>query len=118
MSELRTTRRLSREEVAKIEIGRTTVRRPVAWGLIATFLATIYAVPVSQHVHEVRAAFAQRPGLTWRQPGLYLPRCYEILGAVPRAWRAVRCGPAEEGLFRRAKKANDRVLLREIDEYT
>ncbi len=114
----RTKQQLSREEVAKIEIGRTTVGRAVAWGLIAAFVATVYAVPIGQHVHEIRAAFARRPGLSWRQPGLYLPRCYEIFSSVPRAWRAVRGRPAEGSLFRRTKQANDEILLREIDEYT
>jgi hypothetical protein len=114
----RTKQQLSREDVAKIEIGRTTVRRPVAWGLIAAFVATVYAVPIGQHVHEVRAAFARRPGLTWRQVPLYLPQCYDIFRSVPRAWRAVLGGPEELSLFRRTKRANDQILLREIDEYT
>jgi len=116
-------RRLTREEVAKREIGHTEVSPRVAWGLTLLFLATVFVVPVGQHVYEIRRAFAQRPDVTWDQPARYLPRCYDIFASIPRAWEEARQGRAGDGagvvgLFRRVKRANDRVLLRDINEYT
>ncbi len=45
--------RLSREEAAMIEVGHTDVARPVAWCLIAAFLAVTFSVPVAQNVWEL-----------------------------------------------------------------
>ena len=117
-------RQRTREEVAKIEIGHTAISRRLAWALIALFVGTIFAVPIGQQVYEVRRAVAQRPGLSWSRAGAYLPRCYDIFRSVPRAWRAVRDGGGAvddagvAGLFRRVKRANDRVLLPDIQQYT
>jgi alginate O-acetyltransferase complex protein AlgJ len=45
--------RLSREEIAKREIGRTDVNPTVAWMMVVLFLVTIAAVPAIQSVEEV-----------------------------------------------------------------
>lgn len=124
MGEQANNRKLSREEVAKREIGHTAVRPGVAWALIVLFVATVFAVPVAQHVHEIRSAFAAEADLTWDRPAGYLPRCYDIVYSLPRAWRVLtgraRAGGAgpDAPVFRRFQAANDRVLLRDIHRHT
>jgi alginate O-acetyltransferase complex protein AlgJ len=48
--------RLSREEIAKREIGRTDISPPLAKAMVAVFLATILAVPTIQSIHEILGA--------------------------------------------------------------
>jgi hypothetical protein len=45
--------KLSREEVALIELGQTTISKSTAIALVATLLVTIIIVPVLQHIHEL-----------------------------------------------------------------
>ncbi|HVW02120.1 MAG TPA: hypothetical protein VHB77_17345, partial [Planctomycetaceae bacterium] len=63
---------LSREEIAKREIGHTDIRPVTAWTLTVAFLATIVVVPTVQAVHELRQAPAGR-----------LPRCCSLFGELP-----------------------------------
>jgi hypothetical protein len=46
------TEKLTREDVAKLEIGHTDIERPVALFLVAIFLAAVFGVPLIQHVIE------------------------------------------------------------------
>jgi hypothetical protein len=46
--------RLSREEIAKREIGRTDISPTLAWVMVLVFLATITAVPLIQSIQELR----------------------------------------------------------------
>jgi alginate O-acetyltransferase complex protein AlgJ len=45
--------RLSREEIAKREIGRTEISPALAWVMVAVFLTTIIAVPTTQSIQEI-----------------------------------------------------------------
>ncbi|MFT4839872.1 MAG: hypothetical protein ACI8UD_001785 [Planctomycetota bacterium] len=45
--------KLSREDVAMIELGQTTISRSTAIALVATLLVTILIVPIVQHIHEI-----------------------------------------------------------------
>ena len=47
---------LSREEIAKREIGQTNIQPAVAWFLVMAFLGTLIAVPAIQLVHELRTS--------------------------------------------------------------
>lgn len=84
---------LSREEVAKIEVGRTDVSRPVAAALAALFLFVICAPPLVQAVHDFRARRAE-----------------------PRAPMARAMPETSGGLVRRALRANS-ALLRRMHEF-
>lgn len=113
-------RKLSREELAHIEIGHTDIRPGVAWAATILFLLTIVAVPAAQHVYEIRQAFNDNPAASWSRPSTILPRCYDIFGSLSRTWDAIsRSGPdAGDSLLNRVRLANNRVLLRDITEYT
>ncbi len=107
-------RRLTREEIAKIEVGRTDVSRRVAWGLILAFLATVFSVPVAQHAYELRAALTGD-----REPTL--PQCYDIFDTLPRAWESIFNGEGDSpraSVFSRIRRTNDEIVLRDIQEYT
>lgn len=84
---------LSREEVAKIEVGHTDVSRPVAAALAALFLFVICAPPLVQAVHDLRVRRAER--------------------RVPPARATTGAGG---GLVRRALRANS-ALLRRMHEF-
>jgi alginate O-acetyltransferase complex protein AlgJ len=45
-------RPLTREEQAKLEIGHTTISRPVAWMLVIALFAVIFAEPVVQTIYD------------------------------------------------------------------
>lgn len=59
----------SREEQANLEVGHTTITRPQIIFLVVMFLAVIIAVPLIQHISELRT------GAT--------PQAYDILRAGP-----------------------------------
>ncbi len=67
--------KLSREEIAKREIGHTEVKPKVAWLLTGAFLAMIFAVPVLQHADEI-----------CRQART--PQAYDIFRGLPRVLKA------------------------------
>ncbi|HUU68102.1 MAG TPA: hypothetical protein VM186_01145, partial [Planctomycetota bacterium] len=98
---------LPREEIAKIEIGHTSVSRRTAVVLVALFLATIAAVPAVQHVYEI---FLLQPGSSDSR----IPQCYGILGSIPRA---VKTAETEEGSAFARVLAADRSMLRDISEF-
>ena len=74
----------SREQLARIQIGRTAIRRPTAWLLIGLFLATIAAPGLWQHGHALRVYLADRAAdepTAWRDAR---PAVHEITDLLPR----------------------------------
>ena len=57
--------RLSREEIAKREIGRTDISPTLAWAMVAVFLATIVAVPTIQSIQEIRGGGSSASDSRW-----------------------------------------------------
>ena len=92
----------SREEIARIEVGRTTVTPAVARWLVAVFLAGIAAVPLIE-VAAGRAREADHPGGTW-----------SLFAGLPQEIRSHLAGGAAPGatLWRRVVSANREVLSR------
>ena len=99
--------RLTREEVAKLEIGPTAITRPRAWYLFSMFLLSIFAVPITEHVAHWRA---HSPAADTRP----LPRAYEVFALLPAAVDAYRA--AEGSLLDRVLTAN-RATLSSMQEY-
>ncbi len=95
-------KRLTREDVAKIEIGHTDVTPRLSWVLIAAFLATVLAVPLAQHVYELR-----------RNPG-ELPQFYDVF-RVPASVGRVGA-ETDGGVLNKTLAANAR-MLKQINEY-
>src|SRR5262249_32226967 len=100
-------RPLSREEIARIEVGHTDIRRGLARLLTVLFLVAIVLVPVGQQVWElIQWRSGQRPSP--------MPQAAEILGSgrdAERMWRSSAL-PLYDRVF-----AVNRVLLREIEQY-
>ncbi len=69
---------MTREHIARIEVGHTRMTRPMAWALTLAMLATIAAVPLLQHVDHFRAYRAGLRDSVW-------PQAYDIFKAVPVA---------------------------------
>lgn len=65
------TEKLSREEIAKREIGHTDSTRPLNLFITVTFLVVIAAVPLMQNFADVAALRAGR------EPGRALPQCWD-----------------------------------------
>jgi hypothetical protein len=97
----------TREQIAKREIGRTDVAPGVAVFLTALFLATVFAVPVLQHLDDVRE-FTRGARADW------VPHCYSIAAALPAGAATYRDSPG--GPVRRIVAAN-RNLLRTMRHY-
>ena len=70
--------KLTRQEVAAREVGRTTITRPMCWVLAAAFVATIFLVPISQYVHDMTGAAEGDPGRAQL-------RMHSILGMLARS---------------------------------
>jgi hypothetical protein len=99
--------RLSREEVAKEEIGRTRVSPAVSAFLVTFFLASVYLVPLVQQLDEA-SQFARGVRADW------MPQCCSILKSMPGSWEVFRA--AKGGTAGRVIVAN-RHLLREMRRY-
>jgi hypothetical protein len=99
--------KLSREEIALMEIGQTSITRPMVWTLVAAFLLTIYTVPVVQNFYELRkhAVGARAEAL---------PQCYDIFRDVARAAKA---WPGTSGPFYRRVYDVNALLLGDIHRY-
>ena len=98
---------LSREEIAKIEIGHTAIGRGQQGALLAVFLLTVAVVPLWQQAWEFRA---HRRG----ERADALPGCFDIFvraGATARQWPDI-----PGGFFRRVAALNA-GLLRDIRDY-
>ncbi|HEY5704209.1 MAG TPA: hypothetical protein VIS96_01400 [Terrimicrobiaceae bacterium] len=100
--------KLSREAIAEMEIGATSITRSMSVALVAAFLLTIASVPVTQHVIEIRAGFAKSGG--WVGPSVFKVFNYPL-----QAW-TVLTNPANGDLIRRLNEANG-VLMRGLQDY-
>ena len=98
---------LSREEIAKREIGRTDISPPLARFMVAAFLGTLVAVPSIQLILEVRTLRHGSVGDRW-------PSCCDLILRLPGVAATFR--EAEGGPARRVLAANA-SLLRSIDVY-
>lgn len=92
-------RHLTREEVAELEVGKTTVTPALSRWIIAIFLFTIIAVPLTQHLLEVHAGKSH----------LFRPRAADGLFIFGRALGAFR-DPAIPTLWGKIQAANSRFL--------
>lgn len=106
---------LNREEQAMREVGQTNIRPATAWVLVAVFLAVIYAVPLIQQVHDVRAHRAGERG----RPDSPRGRDYDIFRRVPAAFAVLvhtPGSPPANSPMARVFAAN-RQLLRDIHSF-
>jgi hypothetical protein len=95
--------KLSREEIAKREIGRTEISPGLSWLMTVLFILTLIVPPTVQLVHEV--------GLS-KSPST--PSSLELFHKLPEVANVLR--RAEGGLWDRVMVANRR-LVRSIEEY-
>lgn len=98
---------LSREEIAKLEIGHTDIAPWLAWAMTLAFLSLIFAVPVVHELTQPDAAPGSRAAQTW-------PRCGAIFTTLPDV--AAAFDRADGDLWQRTLAAN-RSLLKNIDVY-
>lgn len=94
--------KMTREDIAEEQVGKTTVSRPVAFALVAAFLVTILSIPLAQHYIEVRAGFAAKGH--W-----VLPKAYEVLHFPGNAATAFN-DPAHRGFWRKFQAANSSFI--------
>ena len=92
---------LSREEIAKREIGRTDISPRLARFLVAAFLGTLVAVPSIQLALEVHGAGRASDAPRW-------PSCCDLALRLPGVAESFR--EAEGGLPRKVLAANARLL--------
>jgi alginate O-acetyltransferase complex protein AlgJ len=100
--------KLSREEIAEIEAGNTSISRTMSVALAAAFILTIVGVPVTQHIIEIRAGFAENRASV-------LPATFEIFNHLRQAWTAL-VKTANGNLMSRLSDANG-VLMRGFQSY-
>lgn len=98
---------LSREEIAKIEIGHTDIAAWLARAMTTVFLAALFAVPVVHECTSPDNENAPPATTTW-------PRCCSIFTALPEV--AVAFDRADGDLWQRTLAANAR-LLKTVDLY-
>ena len=98
---------LSREEIAKREIGVTEISPWLAWAMTAVFLLVLLAVPLVQGAYERSISTHQAGQSVW-------PRSLAIVTSLPGVPESFR--RAEGDLWQRTLTAN-RVLLKSIDDY-
>jgi alginate O-acetyltransferase complex protein AlgJ len=98
----------NREEIAEMEVGNTSINRSMSVALVAAFILTIVSVPLTQHLIEIRAGFAE--SRSW-----VLPAAYKIFNYPPQAWAAL-ANPANGDLLSRLSDANG-VLMSGFKSY-
>ena len=74
--------KLNREEIAEMEVGKTSVSRSMSVALVAAFILTIVSVPATQHFIEIRAGFAE--SRSWLLPAAY--KIFDIFPGHGRRW--------------------------------
>jgi alginate O-acetyltransferase complex protein AlgJ len=94
---------LSREEIAKREIGRTEIAPALAWLMTILFLVTLAVPPTVQLIDEARSGTAART-----------PSSVQLIHSFPAVADAF--SSTDRNLWERTLAAN-RVLLRHIEEY-
>ena len=100
--------RMTREELAEIEVGNTAISRPTSIAMVAGFILTIVGVPLAQHAIEIRAGFLKSGSWVW-------PKAYEIFDTPRRAWLELM-DPINGSLARRLQAANGQ-LMRGLKSY-
>jgi alginate O-acetyltransferase complex protein AlgJ len=103
-------RRLSREEIAQLEIGHTDSTPAINWFLTLFFLATITAVPLLQFARE---CVAIRAG---QESGRTVPQCLDVVDCLPSRAELETLVTSEEGLLAAGSRVNAR-MLRDIGRY-
>ncbi len=98
----------TREEIARIEVGRTTVSAGVARFLLAFFLAAMAIVPLIQHGSEVAAHLAGKRASA-------LPQAYDILRVGAEA--VERLFSPGSGALPARVFATNRLLLKGMNDY-
>jgi len=99
------THRLTREEIADLELGTTTVTKPLRRWIIAFFLFTIAAVPMAQHVIDVRAGRSR----------MFRPVAADALLIPGHAFQELE-NPAHPTLWGKIQAANS-LFLRDAKAY-
>lgn len=97
----------SREDIAKIEIGRTDISRTWVWILATAFLATITSIPAWQGAWELRA----------HAQGARMDAWPQFASIVTRAAQTFRQWPEIPGTFFQRLKGLNAGLLRDIHAY-
>ncbi|HEY5814298.1 MAG TPA: hypothetical protein VIT23_16790, partial [Terrimicrobiaceae bacterium] len=100
--------KLSREEIAEMEVGNTAISRTLSIALAFAFGLTILSVPIVQHFIEIRAGFENSRSWVW-------PRVYEIFQYPRQAWTALR-NPTNGNLTSRLREASN-ILTRGFQSY-
>ncbi len=93
-------KKLTREEIANIEIGSTEISRPLAVVMVIVFLVIIFAVPIVQTAYELR-----------NDEPIQALDIYRGLPAVAKTFKKT-----EGGVLTRTLRSNA-VLLQQINEY-
>ncbi len=100
--------KMTREEIAEEQVGKTAITRPMAYALLGAFLATILTVPIVQHGIEVRAGFAAKGQWVW-------PKAYDALRIPGNAVKAFH-HPSHQGFWDKFQAANA-SFMREVKAY-
>lgn len=98
-----TPEKLSREEIAQREIGRTDIAPGLAWLLTVLFLLTLVMPPTVQVLYEIVTSERNE-----------MPVCFELFQALPEVPRTFH--HTEGSLWNKVVAAN-RHLLVDIEEY-
>ena len=110
-----TTKNLSREEIAKIEIGHTDSTRAIDWFLTLFFLAVIVTVPLVQLARDFAAI---RVG---KEPGRNLPQSLDVFSFLLPSLSEVSDlfvdGAAGKGGFLAAGSRMNNRMLGDIQRY-
>ncbi|MEA4862908.1 MAG: hypothetical protein AB7F40_04630 [Victivallaceae bacterium] len=117
-------RKLSREDIAKMEIGRTEVSAPLKWTFALFFIVFITLYPVVQMVHDIRSG---APGVTAIVPeiasvraGTPLEYASELTAGLKRFERGLEDAsllrawllpPVQEFLTRYLRTGNEKVIV-------
>jgi alginate O-acetyltransferase complex protein AlgJ len=96
--------RLTREEIAKREIGRTEIAPALAWLMTVLFLATLAIPPTAQLIVDLREGGSSST----------TPSCAQLVHSLPVVAEAF--SRADGNLWDRTLTGN-RTLLRQIEEY-
>jgi len=73
--------KLSREEIAAIEVGHTDISPAVAWFLTLTFFAIMFSMPLTQGIYEWRQLQAKTHVDTGQ--GRKWPQYFDVFGILP-----------------------------------
>jgi hypothetical protein len=109
--------KLSREEAAAVEIGRTTITRAQQYVLALFLLTVIYTVPLVQQAKDTQRFLAGAPdrASAW-------PACFEIFSRIPKVFDVLKGGVPGPGddvrptQIGRLFDANS-TMLRDINAY-